>query len=233
MEYRAFEEIYNNPVSEMFRTDKIRLEKRNSEHPETAAPKTGLILDISYNWTDQMNLSMSVYENGPVKYHLEPMGITDYNTAVANLYEIMELYPGCITLQQETALMEKWGTYFKGLENSFFIHDSKGKYYLEDCEMCVICKDKSLEPQSLVFDFSYFPAVPQSRLGKESLSAIHYIICPKCGDMSGNEVSGEFQSFSYDALEMIEDIIAEDIFIYSDATPLKEAAEFIRAKINS
>lgn len=231
MEYRAFEEIYNNPVSEMFRTDKIRLEKMNSENPETAAPKAGLILEIGYNWTHQMNLSMFVQKSRPFEYHLEPMGISDYQTATANLHEIMELYPDCISEQQETVLLEKWATYFRGLENAVFIH-STGKYFPADCEICEKCKDRS-EPLIIEFDFSYFPSVPNSRLGKESLSVIHYVKCIKCGFPSGNEVSGEFQSFAYDALEMIEDIIAENRFIYTDHTPLKEAAEFIRAKINS
>lgn len=236
MEYKAFEEVYNNPVSKMFRKDTVYLE--GGELSAAGYTKNGLgeqaiILQIKYNWTDQMNLSMSVHEGEPLKYLLEPMGITDYQTAVDNLHEIMELYPGRISAQQENALLEKWATYFRGLENAFFINDSNGQYFLADCERCEVCSDKSSEPQSLEFEFSYFPAVPQSRLGKESLSVIHYIICPKCGLPSGNEVAGEFQSFAYDALEMIEDIIAADYYIYAEATPLKEAAEFIKAKLTS
>lgn len=236
MEYKAFQEFNNNPVSKMFRTDKIYLEKGNidnAEYRKTMVIKPDLILEIKYNWTHQMNLSMSVQKNSPFEYDLEPMGITDYQTAAGNLHDIMELHPGCISPQEEATLLEKWATYFKGLENAFFLHTSKGQYFPAECEMCEVCKDNASKLLIMEFEFSYFPAVPQSRLGKESLSLIHYNMCPNCGLLSGCEVSGEFQSFAYDALEMIEDILVGDPFHYADDKPLKEATKFIRAKIQS
>lgn len=229
MASNMFEEKDTSPVAVMFPPDRIYIEIDNPSNEENGPKEHYLLFEIIYNWVNQMNILMSVRNNSTWEYDLETMYITDYQTAVDNLHDIMEIHPGRISAQQETALMEKWETYFRGLENAVFFHAEKEGISVT----CEYCHDDEPDFRSLSFEFSYFPAVPQSRLNKESITVQQYLMCPTCGGIAGTEVVGEFRSFAYDALEMIEDILAEEPFPYNDAGPLKEAAEFIRHKTNS
>lgn len=221
-----FEEKDTSPVGLMFTPDRIYIELDRPLNAENDHKEHYLLLEIMYHWIDRLNISMSARNNLTWEYDLEPMNITDYQTAVDNLHDIMEMHPGRISAQQETALLEKWDTYFKGLENAVFFHAEK-EGIKAACEYCL---DDEPDFRSLSFEFSYFPAVPQSPLNKESITVQQYTMCPTCGNIAGIEVVGEFHSFAYDALEMIDDIVAKEPFDYEDATPLKEAAEFIRNK---
>lgn len=223
-----FEEKDTSPVGIMFPPDRIHIGLNSPSNAENSRKEDYIILEIMYNWVNQMNMSMSANNHWTYGYDLEPMDITDYRTAVDNLHDIMESYPEQITAQQEIALLEKWAIYFKGMENAVFFHAEKESISVP----CEYCHDDKPDLRSLSFEFSYFPAVPQTPLNKESITVQQYIMCPNCGGIAGLEVVGEFQSFAYDALEMIEEILAKEPFGYDDATALEEAAEFIRNKTN-
>lgn len=226
----SFETPDDSPVDLIFTKDTLEfsLDSPGLEYRDAGPNEQFLILDFVYLWTYQKSLRMSFRDKKTYQEEMEPMDIPDYQTAVDNLHDIMELYPECIPEDKKDQLLRKWKTFFTGLEESVFLCAEKEDFIFG----CGFCEDPNPKPGNLEFELSYFPAVENSPLNKESIVVQEYTMCFHCGVMEGTKVMGPFTSFAYEALDMIEEILARNPFDYDDASPLEKAAEFIRNKTN-